>query len=61
MARNWIYLDIILWELHLLDQLVPQGSRVPYDLLHHGLLLCASGSGIIVDREAFRRRALDEI
>jgi hypothetical protein len=37
-ARHRVYLDMIPWELQLLYQLIPQGPRIPYDLLHHGLL-----------------------
>lgn len=61
MARDWIYFDVVFWEMQLLYHLIPQGSSIPHDLLHHGLFLCAPGSGIIVDGEIFRRRALDEI
>lgn len=51
MTGDWIYFDVVSWELQLLGNLVPQGPRISYDLLDHGLFLCASGSGVIVDRE----------
>lgn len=61
MTRDWIYFDVVSWEVQLLHNLVPQGPRISHDLLDHGLFLRASGSGVIVDREVVRRCALDEI
>lgn len=49
MAGDWIYFDVVSWELQFLDNLVPQRPRISHDLLHHGLFLRASGSGVIVD------------
>lgn len=61
MTGDWIYFDVVSWELQLLDNLVPQGPRIPHDLLDYCLFLRASGSGVIVDGEVLRRCALDEV
>lgn len=61
MTRDRIYFDVVFWKLQLLGNLVPQGPSIPHNLLDYGLFLCATSSGVIVDREVSRRRALDEI
>lgn len=60
-TRDGIDFDVVLGELQLLGNLIPQGSRISYDLLDHCLFLGASGSCVVVDREVLRRCALNKV